>query len=208
MSDSIKASIFKRLKASPPHSIFFLNDFGDLCPAETARKVLLQACMEGVISRLSHGIYIKPMASRFGEVPPPLEKIASEIAERDHVKITPTGSTAANLLGLSTQVPMTLSYLTTGSSRTINIGKRKISFRHAAPRNFAYKGTTVPLIVQALKDLGSENINDDTLHTLSSYMERAKDSDTLMEDIQLAPAWIQSVIKPLIKKKYETLAAI
>jgi len=201
MSDSIKSTIIKRLEKSPEHSVFFLGDFTDLCPVETARKVLLEACMAGIISRLSHGIYIKPMNSRFGEVPPPLEKVAYEIAERDHVKIMPTGDTAANIIGLSTQVPMVVSYLTSGSSRSINIGRRQIKFRHAAPRNFAYKGNTIPLIVQALKGIGADNINDRILYSISAYLDKAKDSDTFGEDVLLAPAWIQTIIRPLIIRR-------
>lgn len=199
-ADTIKATIFKRLEESPANTVFFLNDFSDLGSLETVRKVMLHARLQGLITHLCHGIYLKPMRSRFGEVPPPLEKIAEAIAERDHVEIMPTGSTAANILGLSTQVPMIVSYLTTGSSRSISIGKRVIQFRHAAPRNFAYKGKTIPLIVQALKELGKANVNDHALSALSTYMGKAQDSDTFESDILLAPAWIQSIVKPLIKK--------
>lgn len=195
---SIKSAIFKFLEESPDHSIFFLNDFVEYGSVETVRKVLLQARSEGLVSHLSHGIYVKPMQSRFGEVPPPLEIIAKAIAKRDHVKIMPTGSTAANVLGLSTQVPMTVSYLTTGSSRIIPIGKRTIKFKHAAPRNFAYKGKTIPLIVQALKDIGEKNINEQIISGLTSYLAKASDSSTFNEDLLLAPAWIQTIIKPLI----------
>lgn len=198
---SIKSAILKFLEESPDHSIFFLNDFGEYGSVETVRKVLLQARSEGLVSHLSHGIYVKPMQSRFGEVPPPLEIIAKAIAKRDHVKIMPTGSTAANVLGLSTQVPMTVSYLTTGSSRIIPIGKRTIKFKHAAPRNFAYKGKTIPLIVQALKDIGEKNINEQIISGLTSYLAKASDSSTFNEDLLLAPAWIQTIIKPLIQNK-------
>ncbi len=140
------------------------------------------------------------MYSRFGEVPPSLESVAQEIADRDNVKIMPTGSTAANILGISTQIPMTLSYLTTGSSRTINIGNSMIDFKHAAPKNFVYKGTTIPLIVQALRDLGEKNISEETLSSLSRYIANAKDKNVLSQDIINAPAWIQSKVKPLIAK--------
>lgn len=208
-TDTIKSIIFARLEESPDNTVFFLNDFSELGSTETIRKVLLQARILGLITHLSHGIYIKPMQSRFGEVPPPLETIAEAIAERDHVEIMPTGSTATNILGLSTQVPMVVSYLTTGSSRSIPIGKRVIQFKHAAPRNFAYKGKTIPLIVQAFRDLGKPNINEQALSVLSSYMEKATDRNTFESDILLAPAWIQAKIKPLIKKyENETLATI
>lgn len=199
-ADTIKATIFKRLEESPGNTVFFLNDFSELGSLETVRKVMFQARLQGLITHLCHGIYLKPMRSRFGEVPPSLEKIAEAIAERDHVEIMPTGSTAANILGLSTQVPMIVSYLTTGSSRRIPIGKRVILFRHAAPRNFAYRGKTIPLIVQALKELGKANVNEHALSALSSYMGKAQDSDTFESDILLAPAWIQAIVKPLIKR--------
>lgn len=120
----------------------------------------------------------------------------------------PTGSTAANLLGLSTQIPMNVSYLTTGSSRKINIGNRFIQFKHAAPKNFAYKGTTIPLIVQALRELGEKNINEETLSSLALYIEKAKDKDSFVSDLILAPVWIQSIIKPLVTEKNEALATI
>ena len=201
----IKRTIFKCLEKSPEHSIFFLNDFAEYGSVETIRKILLQARIQGLVTHLSHGIYLKPMLSRFGEVPPPMEAVAKKIAERDQVEIMPTGSTAANILGLSTQVPMIVSYLTTGSSRTIKIGKRAIKFRHAAPRNFAYKGKTIPLIVQALKELGEANITEQTVAALSACIAKATDSHTFKEDILLAPAWIQSIVKPIIKSNDETL---
>lgn len=198
-ADSIKSNIFKRLEESPGNTIFFLSDFSESGSIETVRKVLFQARLQGLITHLSHGIYLKPMFSRFGNVPPSLEQIAEAIAERDHVEIMPTGSMAANILGLSTQVPMKVSYLTTGSSREIPIGKRIIKFKHAAPRNFAYKGKTIPLVVQALKDLGKVNIDEQTLSALSAYMEKAPDKDCFEKDLQLAPTWIQHIVKPLIK---------
>lgn len=202
----IKRTIFNCLKESPEHSIFFLSDFAEYGSVETIRKIFLQARIQGLVTHLSHGIYLKPMLSRFGEVPPPLEVVAKEIAERDHVEIMPTGSTAANILGLSTQVPMIVSYLTTGSSRTIKIGKRAIKFKHAAPRNFAYEGKTIPLIVQALKELGETNITEQTVAALSVCIAKANDSHTFKEDILLAPVWIQSIVKPVIKSNNETLA--
>lgn len=208
-TNTIKSTIFARIESSPDNTIFFLNDFSELGSTETIRKVLFQARIQGLIIHLSHGIYIKPMQSRFGEVPPTLEKIAEAIAERDHAEITYTGSTAANILGLSTQVPMVASYLTTGSSRNIHIGNRVIQFKHAAPRHFAYNGKTIPLIVQALRDLGKSNINEHTLSILSSYIDKSTDHNTFERDILLAPTWIQTIIKPLIKKyENETLATI
>lgn len=200
MKGDIKANILKRIEESPENSVFFLSDFSSEGAIESVRKIFLYARMTGLLTHLTHGIYIKPKKSRFGIVPPPLELIAHEIAERDHVKIIPSGYTAVNLLGLSTQVPMTLSYLTTGSTREVVIGTRSIKFKHAAPKNFSANGMTVPLVIQALKELGKENIGPNEITALKAYISQAPDKDKIPTDLLLAPQWIQKIVKPLIIK--------
>lgn len=198
--NTIKSAVLRQIEESPDNAIFFLSDFAELGSIETIRKIFVQARIQGIVKQLAHGIYIKPILSKFGEVPPSLDDIAKAIAIRDNVEIMPTGSTATNLLGLSTQVPMVVSYLTTGSSRNIRIGNRVIAFKHAAPKNFAFKGKTMPLVVQALRDLGKDNIDNTILSALSMYLAKAPDKDCFSNDIHLAPAWIQSIVKPLLAK--------
>lgn len=190
----------KEISESPTHSIFFITDYADLGAPETIRKILYEATLNGILEKAGHGIYIKPKYSRFGEVPIPLEKIARKIAERDKCEILPTGSLAANLIGLSTQVPMNLSYITTGSTRTINIGERKISFRHASPKNFAAKGRVIPLLIQGLREIGEENISSTEYYAIKRFIDKQQDP-FLREDLPLAPVWIQRIIKKLINNE-------
>ena len=194
----IKHNVMRSINESQPHSIFFISDYADLGSAETIRKILHEATITGILEKAGHGIYIKPKVSRFGKVPVPLEKIAREIADRDKCEILPTGNTAANLIGLSTQVPMNLSYITTGSTRTIKIGDRKISFRHASPRNFAAKGRVIPLLIQGIREIGESNISGADYEAISQFINRHKDP-YLQEDLPLAPAWIQKIIKKLMQ---------
>lgn len=195
---NIKHNVMKSIDESQPHSIFFISDYADLGAAETIRKILHEATISGVLEKAGHGIYIKPKISRFGKVPVPLEKIAREIAARDKCQILPTGSTAANLIGLSTQVPMNLSYITTGSTRAIKIGDRKISFRHASPKNFAAKGSVIPLLIQGIKEIGAENISGVEYEAIRLFIDKQQDP-YLQEDLQLAPAWIQRIIMKLMQ---------
>ena len=188
----------RSIDESQPHSVFFISDYVDFGAAETIRKILHEATLSGMLEKAGHGIYIKPKYSRFGEVPVPLEKIAREIADRDKCEILPTGSTAANLIGLSTQVPMNLSYITTGSTRTIKIGDRKISFRHASPRNFAAKGRVIPLLIQGIKEIGEENISGVEYEAIRRFIDKQQDP-YLQEDLPLAPVWIQRIIKKLMQ---------
>ncbi len=189
----------KSIQESPPHSIFFITDYSDLGATETIRKILHEATIRGILEKAGHGIYIKPKVSRFGTVPVPLEKIAKEIADRDKCEILPTGSTAANLIGLSTQVPMNLSYITSGSTRTINIGNRKISFRHASPKNFAAKGRAMPLLIQGIREIGEENISTTGYEAIRRFINNQQDP-FLPEDLHLAPAWIQKIIKQVLQQ--------
>lgn len=196
---NIKHYVMRSIEKSEPHSIFFISDYTDLGAAETIRKILHEAIILGILEKAGHGIYIKPKVSRFGKVPVPLEKIAREIADRDKSEILPTGSTAANLIGLSTQVPMNLTYITTGSTRTIKIGDRKISFRHASPKNFAAKGRIMPLLIQGIREIGEENITETEYEAISRFIDSQKDQ-YLQEDLPLAPAWIQRIIKKLMQQ--------
>lgn len=196
---NIKQSVMEKINESQPHSIFFISDYADMGSAETIRKILHEATIKGVLEKAGHGIYFKPKTSRFGNVPISLEKVAKEIALRDKCKILPTGSTAANLIGLSTQVPMNLSYITTGSTRVINIGDRKISFRHASPKNFAARGNTLPLLVQGMRELGEDNISINEYDAIRRFIDRQKDP-YLKEDLFLAPVWIQRIIKRLLQQ--------
>ena len=196
---NIKHNVMRSIDESQPHSIFFISDYADLGAAETIRKIVYEATITGVLEKAGHGIYIKPKISRFGKVPVPLEKIAREIADRDKCEILPTGSTAANLIGLSTQVPMNLFYITTGSTRTIKIGDRKISFRHASPKNFAAKGRVIPLLIQGIKEVGAKNISGVEYEAIRLFIDKQQDP-YLQEDLPLAPVWIQRIIKKLMQE--------
>ena len=196
---NIKHYVMRSIDESQPHSIFFISDFATLGAAETIRKILHEATISGILEKAGHGIYIKPKISRFGKVPVPLEKIAREIADRDKCEILPTGSTAANLIGLSTQVPMNLSYITTGSTRAIKIGDRKISFRHASPKNFAAKGKVIPLLIQGIKEIGEESMSGAEYEAIRRFIDKQQDP-YLKEDLPLAPAWIQRIIKKLMQE--------
>lgn len=176
-----------------------MSDFAHMGEGDVVRKILDKLRHCGVIERLAPGIFYKPHVSAFGVVPIPLDTVAKAIAKRDHVSIMPTGDMALNMLGLSTQVPMNAVYLTSGSARTLKLGNRSIRFMRGVPKNFAGKGTLMPLIIQALKTLGKENINDETISALGNILSRNNDV-YLSEDLSLAPQWIQKLIKPMIKE--------
>ncbi len=50
------------------------------------------------------------------------------------------GAYAADLLGLSEQVPLKLQFLTDGASRTVQIDNQTIALKHATPKNMVTAG--------------------------------------------------------------------
>src|SRR6478736_752702 len=85
----------------------------------------------GELVRAGRGIYMKAIKSRFGSRPPTVEQAIEAVAHQRGEVIVSNGAAAANALGLTTQVPVRSIYLTSGRSRTMNLGKQVIELRHA-----------------------------------------------------------------------------
>jgi hypothetical protein len=202
MEDSLSHKIRQRITKGKTGKIYFAKDFGDIGNDELINKALFRLEKNKTLIRLSHGIYLYPFVDKeLGIMLPAPETIAKAIAKRDNARILPTGNHAMNLLGLSTQVPMNVVYMTDGSPRKVNIGKRKITFKKTSPRNFMYKGKIVPLIVSALKTIGKDNVNTEYMNRLEQILIQSEDKQTLLNDINSAPAWIKKILIPLIDKK-------
>ncbi|MNT44693.1 hypothetical protein D3C72_1812310 [compost metagenome] len=153
------------------------------------------------LSRVSRGIYsrlrIDPV---LGAISPTTEEIAEAVRRRDKARIIPTGILALNALGLSTQVPMNLVYLTDGAARTIQIGKRKIVFKKTSPRNLAAIGSISSLAIQALREIGKDNVTEDEINSILRQLEK-EDPYRLQHDIKLAPEWIRIIMRQAIKNR-------
>ena len=108
-------------------------------------------------------------------------------------RLLPTGVHALNILGLSTQVPLKLVYLTDGSPRKINIGNRTIHFKKTTPKNLALKGKTSKLVVQALKEIGKDKATEKELNRIKTLLQK-EDITDLKHDISLAPQWIAEIM--------------
>lgn len=190
---TIIEQIKDNIKKSKDGSLFFANSFPEF-DEEYVSKVLSDLCKQDYIVRITFGIYLKPMRSKFGVVYPSVADIVAAISKRDNAQILPTGNTALNQLGFSTQVPMNSEYITSGSARVIKIGKRTIKLRRSVPRNFAYKGELMPILVQALKAINQDNLTDEHIGIVRSLLKEHPEEKTWRGDVQLAPAWIRKII--------------
>lgn len=188
----------QQILSSENDTIFFRNDFPQYHP-ESVGRVLADLTNKGELVRIASGIYVKPRISRFGPVMPSIEHIVKAISVRDKAQILPSGEAALNALGLSTQVPMSYSFLTTGSARNLAIGKRQIILKRGVPRNFAYRTQLIALIVQAFRSLGEPNIGKKELEQIQSLIINEPDKEALANDVKMMPEWMKRIIKPMIK---------
>ena len=154
---------------------------------------------EGLLVKLAQGIYAKPRKSRFGVVFPSVEKIVQAIATRDNAEILPSGMTALNALGLSTQVPMNYTYLTTGSERTVKLANQQVVLKRGVPKNFCYETRLIALLVQALRALKQENVGQEELQTIRTLITKEPDKKALAKDVDMMPAWMKRIVKPMLK---------
>lgn len=196
----IKSHIMRRIEESEPNTIFFIGDFLELGSPETIRKVFFQALLLNKLVRAGNGIYVKPKNSKYGIVPPSLEDIATAVAKRDNCEIIPSGYTAANIIGISTQMPMNVTYITSGTSRTLKVGNRKIIFKHGMPKNFASKGRIVPLLIHGIKEVGLDNLTEENLMAIKNFIRNSDDA-YFESDLLTAPKNIRSFLTRLIDKQ-------
>lgn len=192
--ESIESKVLKKVKSTRRGVLIFPEDFQKIGSSEAIRLALHRLEKENVIARVAQGIYVRPQISKYiGAVMPTAEEIAISIAKRDHCKIVPTGGYALNALGLSTQVPMNVVFLTDGSPRIIKIGKRTIKFKKTSPKNLLAKGNISKLVIQALREIGINRQTESEETKIIELLKKEK-QDILIHDIKLAPVWIQKIM--------------
>ena len=196
-ADSSDSKILRRIRSRQRGWVFTPDSFKDLGTRQAVDLALMRHRDSGLIRQLARGLYDYPKIDpQLGMLQPSTDDIASALAGRDATRLQPSGAYAANLLGLSTQVPMKVVYLTDGRTRTVQIGKRQIILKHTTPRNMATAGKTSGLVIQALRHLGRKNVDQQ----ITARLDRRLDTDArkqLLKDIRYAPAWIADIIRGL-----------
>ena len=195
----IEAKVAAKLEILPKGTVLFVDDFLDYGSPESIKKALLRLKEKGLLVRLAHGIYLHPKTDKeLGILFPSTEEIAKAIARRDKSRIVPTGVQALNKLGLSTQIPMKVVFLTDGAARSIKVGNRTITFKKTSPKNLLPKGEISSLAIQALKTIGQNKVDDDVLKKLNAILEKER-KENILHDAKLAPAWINKILMQAIR---------
>src|SRR5579863_1866453 len=180
---------------------FSAKDFLDLASRSMIDVTLAGLALDGTIRRVRRGLYDMPKVNPTlgGKLSPDIDEAAQAIARRQRWKIVPEGAWAANLLGLSTQVPAKIIYLTDGPNNEVLIGRRSIHFKHARPKAMAGLEGKFALVVQALRHLGKEGVGPREIETLRAALSPAE-KRKLVKDTRFGVDWIYEVAKRIAEK--------
>jgi hypothetical protein len=194
---SIEDKIMDRINGHGRGWCFTPKSFLDIGSAEAIRIALFRLKKKGAIRQLAAGLYDYPrFHPTLGLLSPDPLKIADALSTKASTRLQPTGALAANILGLSEQVPAKIVFLTDGKTKHIIIGQQDILFKKTSPRNLASAGKKSGLVIQALRHIGMKNITPNQIEILQKTLSKA-DKNQLSKDRLNAPLWMQKFLKAI-----------
>ena len=198
---SIINKVLSRIYGKKRGWVFTPANFLDLGSNDSVRKAMQILCDRGQIRRLAPGLYDYPRSHpKLGILSPTPEQIAQALAGKDSSRVQPSGAYAANMLGLSEQVPAKAVFLTDATARRIKVGRQEIILKRTTPRNMATAGRISGLVIQALRYLRRRHLDDAIVDILARRLGK-DDRQALMYDIRYAPAWIGTVFRRLAERE-------
>ncbi len=195
--NSIDSKVLNRIYGHRGGWVFTPTHFLDLGNRAAVAAALKRHKQTGLIRQLARGLYDYPIDHpSLGRIPPSADAVARALASRHAVRLQPTGAYAANVLGLSEQVPTRIVFLTDGPSRRVKFGQQEIVLKGTTPRNVATASRKSGTIIQALRHVGQRNVDDRTLTILKRQLSRS-DRVQLLKDLRYAPGWIADILRQL-----------
>lgn len=197
MTQSIEKKITNRIYGRGRGCVLTPNDFLDIGSRQAVGLALHRLTKAGTLRRVARGLYYFPKSNRLlGELSPSVDAIAKAISARDQVKLQPFGGYAANLLGLSEQVPAKVVFQTSGSARKLKVGKLSIELHPSSSRAMATAGRTSGLVISALRFMGKNQLDDKAVMRLRAVLS-LEDRHRLFKDIPYAPAWMHAALRSI-----------
>lgn len=198
MAMSYSKQIKERIEDTADGTVFVNSDFADIADQETVRRNLNRITKAGVLRRILKGVYEKPKYSKLlaEYVATDPNMVAKALARSYHWTIAPSGNTALNLLGLSTQVTAVWSYISDGPYKTYEWNSTKLEFKHRTNKEITGLSYMTSLVIQALKTLGKTNISQDVIQALTAKLSDEEKQACLKEATE-ATDWVYDTIRKI-----------
>lgn len=202
VAQTMTKKVLGRIRRFESRRVFMAKDFLDVASRGSIDMALSSLLRDGKIRRIRRGLYDVPKSNaRLGGVlSPDIDQTARALARRHRWTIVPEGAWAANLLGLSTQVPAKIVYLSDGPNKKVQIGKRTLRFKHARPHVLGEQKGMSALVVQALRYAGKEHVNERLILRLRALLSDA-DKRKLLKATRFGVEWIYETAKKIAGKR-------
>jgi hypothetical protein len=177
--------------------VFTPNDFVAFGSRAAIDKALSRLATDGTIRRLNRGLYDYPKTHPvLGILSPNPEAVAKALKGEAAVRIKPFGAYAANVLGITEQVPAKIVFLTDGTSKTVRVGKQEIRLKHTTPKNMATAGKASGLVIEALRELGKAHIDQIVIAKIRERLG-GDERKQLLKNMHYAPEWMRRHLRSI-----------
>jgi hypothetical protein len=201
MFQSIEHKLLMRIRGKGMGWAFCQHDFTGLASRSAIDLALHRLVRKGAIRRVMRGVYDYPRFSTLlkQELSPDTDQTARALARKFGWRIQPGGPVAQNLLGLSTQVPARIVYLSDGPGRSYRMGNTALVFEHTALKEAGFKRPESGLIVQALKSAGQDRVTPDVIAKIRRWLD-PKLREKILADTRTATGWVYTAIQQICRE--------
>lgn len=181
--------------------VFSPEEFREFGDPRVIGVALSRMVSFGSIRRVARGLYDYPKTDpERGSLAPEPDAIAQALVGRHNIRLLPAGAYAVHLLSLSPQDSGPIIFLTDGPSRTVHVGGQEIRLKQTTPRNMGPAGRRSGLVIQALRHLGQEHVDEAVVQKLRNKLSVA-DKKELLEDLPFAPEWVRTHLRAIAKEE-------
>ncbi len=197
---TILSEIKKEIQNAKIGTVFVPIDFALITDKKTASVSLSRLEKEKIVLKIMRGIYYKAEYNDFLDeyVAPEADAVAHALSRNYGWTIVPCGDTALNLLGLSTQIPAAWVYVSDGPYKEYTYSQTTIKFKRTTNKEISKLSYKTALVVQALKALGNDSINDSVITKLKNSLTE-EEKKTMLTEAKAVTSWIFEYIKTICR---------
>jgi hypothetical protein len=189
---TVAENILNQAKTLPEGALISAKEFLHLGRRAAVDQALKRLKERNELMPLYRGAYVRPVKTRFGMRAPAAEKVVERIAATGAETIVAHGAAAANSLGLTTQVPTKLVYLTSGRTRSFKLGAQVVEMKHAPQWMLLPLHSAAGEAVRALEWIGERRAAE----ALTALKQKLPQStvDELIALRPVLPGWMSKSI--------------
>lgn len=190
--NTLPEAILRQARSLPEGAVISPSRFLHLGSRAAVDRAFSRLTKGGQVLRVARGTYVVPVSSRFGSRAPASEKVVQAMAAQRGEIVAPHGANAANVLGLTQQVPIREVYLTSGRTQTLKLGRANVLLKHAPHWMLALGTGPAGTAVRALSWMGPTQA-DASLASLHRTLPRSE-WRVLTSACATLPGWMSRAI--------------